>query len=171
MSRLALVALLLILPASAHPSPGARAVLLDASGREVGSAVLSQEDRGVVVHLRVWGLSPGHHAFHVHAVGRCEGPGFTSAGPHLNPAGKKHGLRSPEGAHLGDLPNLDVDSDGEGEAEVLVKGATLAAGATSLLGPEGTALVVHDKPDDGMTDPAGNAGARIACGVVTPDGG
>jgi len=170
MLRHALLASLLLLPLAARSAPLARAVLHDAGGQKVGSAVLSQEGDGVVVHLQVHGLPPGRHAFHVHAVGKCDAPDFASAGPHFNPTGKKHGLKNPEGHHLGDLPNLEVGADGKGEARAIVKGASLAAGAGSLFGPQGTALVVHEKADDELTDPAGNAGPRIACGVVAHGG-
>lgn len=167
MHRPFLLCCLLLLPAAASASPHARAVLRDGNGAEVGGAELTSEDGGVVVHLKVRGLPPGRHAFHVHAVGKCEGPDFASAGPHFNPTGKKHGLRNPEGPHAGDLPNLEVDAEGKGEAEAMVEGATFGEGAGSLFGPQGSALVVHEKPDDEMTDPAGNAGPRIACGVVS----
>jgi Cu-Zn family superoxide dismutase len=121
----------------------------------------------VRIALRVQGLAPGPHALHVHASARCEGPDFESAGHHLNPAGRQHGLRNPEGPHLGDLPDLQVGPDGKGEARVLVKGADLGDGPWSFFGPDGTSLVVHEGADDGVTDPGGGAGRRIACGVVT----
>lgn len=169
MSRLAFLAALLLPAASAAEAPlVARATLKDAKGATVGTARLASAGDGVSVELEVAGLPAGTHAFHVHALGKCDPPDFTSAGPHLNPAGKKHGARNPEGHHLGDLPNVVVGAGGKGEARTVVKGATLAPGPASLLGPQGTALVVHEKPDDEMTDPAGNAGARIACGVVEP---
>ena len=171
MRRLALLATLL-LPAAARPEDpaSARAILKDARGATVGTALLVAERDGVTIMLQVHDLSPGRHAFHVHAAGRCDPPDFQSAGPHLNPGGRKHGTRNPEGHHLGDLPNVEVSASGRGEASALVRGATLAGGPGSLLGPQGTSLVVHEKPDDEMTDPAGNAGPRIACGVVEGTG-
>ena len=124
----------------------------------------------MVIAVKVSGLAPGKHGLHVHAVGKCDGPDFQSAGPHFNPAGKKHGLKSPEGHHLGDLPNLEVGPDGKGEAKLTLKGATLDAGPNGLFGPQGTSLVVHEKADDETTDPSGASGARVACGLVTHGG-
>lgn len=172
MSRLAVLAALLLPAAAAAEDPlAARAILKNAKGATVGTALLVAERAGgVSVMLQVHDLPPGKHAFHVHAAGKCDPPDFQSAGPHFNPTGKKHGAKNPAGHHLGDLPNVEVSAAGKGEAKVLVKDVGLAEGPTSLLGPQGTALVVHEKPDDEMTDPAGNAGARIACGVIEPSG-
>ena len=167
MSRIAALAALLLPAAAAAEGPlAARAILRDAKGSTVGTAVLVAEGDGVRITLQVRDLPAGKHAFHVHAVGKCDPPDFQSAGPHFNPAGKKHGVKNPEGHHLGDLPNIDVGAAGKGEALAVAKGATLAGGPGSLFGPQGTALVVHEKADDEMTDPAGNAGPRIACGVI-----
>ncbi|HZY02659.1 MAG TPA: superoxide dismutase family protein [Anaeromyxobacteraceae bacterium] len=167
MSRLALLAVLLVPAAAPAADPvAARAVLKNAKGATVGTAQLKAEGGGVAVALRVNDLPPGTHAFHVHAAGKCDPPDFLSAGPHFNPTGKKHGMKNPEGHHLGDLPSIQVGADGKGEAKALVEGASLGPGPNSLFGPQGTALVVHERPDDEMTDPAGNAGARIACGVI-----
>jgi Cu-Zn family superoxide dismutase len=167
MPRIAFLAALL-LPAvvGAQEARAARAVLKNAQGATVGTAVLAAERDGVSVVLQVQDLPAGTHAFHVHAVGRCDPPDFQSAGPHFNPTGKKHGVKNPAGHHLGDLPNIQVGAGGRGEARALVRGADLASGPNSLFGPQGTALVVHEKADDEMTDPAGNAGPRIACGVI-----
>ncbi len=146
--------------------PAAKATLKDAQGKEVGTATFKPAKGGVRIAVSVAGLPPGKHGFHVHAIGKCDPPDFKSAGPHFNPAGKQHGRRNPHGAHAGDLPNLTVGKNGKGKATYTAKGATLREGPDSLLGPDGTALVVHADPDDEKTDPAGNAGARIACGVV-----
>jgi len=162
-----LVAAVLAFPPAAHAAQAARAVLKDAKGGKVGTATLKETKDGVAVALRVQGLPPGKHAFHVHAVGKCDDAEFKSAGPHFNPAGKKHGVRNPDGHHAGDLPNLEVGADGKGTVKHEVRGVTLGKGPSSLFGPEGTALVIHASPDDELTDPAGNAGARIACGVIS----
>lgn len=144
----------------------AQAVLVNAQGEQVGRAWLEEVSPGVKIKLTVSKLPPGVHAFHIHAVGRCEAPDFKSAGPHFNPYGKKHGMKSPDGAHAGDLPNLLVGTDGTAAVEVVAQGVTLGAGAQSLFQPEGTSLVIHADADDNLTDPAGNAGVRIACGAI-----
>jgi superoxide dismutase, Cu-Zn family len=138
----------------------------DAEGKEVATASFAPAKGGVKVKVKAHGLPPGKHGIHIHAVGKCEAPDFKTAGGHLNPSGKKHGLHSPEGAHAGDLPNLEIGKSGKGSATFVAHGATLGEGAGSLLGPDGTALVIHADPDDGKTDPAGNSGNRIACGVI-----
>jgi Cu-Zn family superoxide dismutase len=144
----------------------ARALLKNAQGKDVGTAVLSPADGGVKVDVQVSGLPPGKHGIHIHSAGKCDAPEFQSAGGHFNPTGRKHGLQNPEGAHAGDLPNLDVGSAGSGKASFIARGATLGSGQGSLSGGEGTAVVIHAGPDDEKTDPAGNSGARIACGVI-----
>ena len=151
-------------PASAQT---AKAELRNAKGEVVGSATFTEGPGGVKVSIQVSKLPPGTHGFHIHAVGKCEPPGFTSAGGHFNPHGKKHGLKSPEGPHAGDLPNLVVGPAGTAKAEVVAALVTLGSGKHSLFHPDGTALVIHADPDDEKTDPTGNAGARIACGITT----
>ncbi len=146
--------------------PSATATLRDGSGKAVGTATLTPAEGGVRIAVSVSGVAPGPHGFHVHAVGKCEGPDFKSAGPHLNPAAKEHGMENPRGAHVGDLPNLQVGADGSGTGEFVARGASLGEGPGSLFPDGGTSLVLHAAPDDLKTDPAGNAGARIACGVV-----
>jgi Cu-Zn family superoxide dismutase len=162
------LALALPLLASAAPpaSPTATATLRDAQGATLGTATLAEADGGVRVRVSVKGVSPGLHGLHLHAVGKCEGPDFKSAGPHLNPAGREHGLDNPKGSHAGDMPNLEVGADGTGSGEFLARGATLEGGPGSLFPEGGTSVVLHAAPDDMRSDPAGNAGARIACGVV-----
>lgn len=159
----AAVALATALPAA---SQTASAPLKDAQGKEVGSANLTQTPRGVLINLSVKGLPPGEHAFHVHAVGKCEPP-FTSAGGHFNPDSKKHGLMAAEGAHAGDMPNLHIPQSGDLAIEVLNAAVTLDKGQpNSLFDTDGSALVIHAGTDDYKSDPAGDAGGRIACGVV-----
>jgi len=170
MLRATFAAVALALPVLALPAHAAKATLKDAKGEKVGMVLLVEEAGGVTLSVKVRGLAPGRHGIHVHAVGKCEGPDFQSAGPHFNPAGKKHGLKNPEGHHLGDLPNLEVGADGTGEAKLKLPGAALDAGASGLFGPQGTAVVIHEKADDEASDPAGNSGPRIACGAITHGG-
>ena len=145
----------------------AKADLTNSKGENVGTAKLKENPKGVSVALVVSNLPPGVHGFHIHAVGKCEPPDFKSAGGHFNPEGKKHGWENPEGHHAGDLHNLTVDANGNAKVKVVVTGVTLADGPNSLFQAQGTALVIHADPDDNKTDPAGNAGPRIACGVIT----
>ena len=136
------------------------------AGSKIGTAVFSQTDSGVEIKLDVAQLPPGTHGIHVHSVGACEGPDFKSAGAHLNPYGKKHGAENPEGPHAGDIPNIEVGGDGQVHTTIIAKGVTLGPGANSLFHDGGTALVIHEKADDYKTDPSGNSGNRIACGVI-----
>jgi Cu-Zn family superoxide dismutase len=149
-------------------APGSRATaeLKDTSGNSIGVARLSERSNGVLVRLEVKNLTPGLHAVHVHAVGKCETPAFTSAGAHYNPAGKKHGLKNPEGPHAGDLPNMLVAKDGSGWFEALTDAVTLRAGPNSVFDADGSALIIHAGIDDYVTDPTGNAGDRVACGLI-----
>jgi Cu-Zn family superoxide dismutase len=149
----------------AEAQPKASADIKNAAGETVGEAVLEQRDDGVQITVTVTGLSPGLHAFHIHETGRCDPP-FESAGGHFNPTGKQHGKDNPQGPHLGDLPNLDVPQSGRVKAQVTVKDVTLAGGRHALLDADGAALVVHEGADDYKSDPAGNAGKRLACGVI-----
>lgn len=141
--------------------------LKDAKGQSVGTATLSSKKDGVAIKLDLTGLPPGEHVAHFHQNAKCEAPDFKSAGPHFNPEGKKHGLRNPEGHHAGDLPNFTVKPDGKAKVALMSKDVTLTEGAHSLFTNGGTALVIHAKADDMKTDPAGNAGDRIACGEIT----
>ena len=144
----------------------AAAELKDKEGKIVGRASLREEPDGVLVRLEVKGLTPGLHAVHVHAVGKCEGPGFATAGGHFNPTQKKHGFKSTDGAHAGDLANMLVAKDGSGRFEALTDAITLRPGSLSVFDSDGSAIVIHAGSDDDMTDPAGNSGDRIACGPI-----
>ena len=140
----------------------------DSAGRPVGMATFHENAAGDLnVTVEVSGLTPGKHGLHVHAVGSCVGPDFTTAGGHFNPLSRRHGLQSSDGAHGGDLPNLIVGADGRGRFSMTVASMTLSSGVLSLMDPDGSAIVIHAAEDDGMTDATGNSGARIACGVVT----
>jgi Cu-Zn family superoxide dismutase len=160
----AAVTLATALPAEAQT---ARATLKDAQGKEVGQVQLVQATNGVLLRMSLKGAPAGERAFHIHAVGKCEPP-FASAGPHFNPAGHKHGLEAKEGSHAGDMPNLHVPAGGDLVIEIVNPMVTLAKGQpNSLFDADGSALVIHAGVDDYKTDPAGNAGDRIVCGVIT----
>lgn len=152
-------------PAGAADAQVAHATFRDAAGKEVGVAGLEETPNGVLISLDLTSLPPGTHAFHIHAVGQCEPP-FASAGGHFNPMEKQHGIKNPSGMHAGDFPNIVVPPGGKLETRVLATQVTLGPGPTSLFDEDGSALVIHAGPDDYSTDPAGNAGARIACAVV-----
>ena len=163
----ALLAAAVAMPA--HSADMANTQLKDAGGKAVGDVDLLQTPAGVLIKLQIKGLTPGEHAFHVHAVGKCEAP-FESAGPHFNPANHKHGMLSGEG-HAGDMPNLHVPQSGELSVEIVNAAITLDNGKpNSVFDSDGSSLVVHAKADDYKTDPAGNAGGRIACGVIQQSG-
>jgi Cu-Zn family superoxide dismutase len=147
--------------------PQAMAELKNAGGEVVAKAGFWEEGEGVRIFVQAQKLSPGKHGIHLHATGKCDPPDFVSAGGHYNPLEKKHGLLSAAGAHAGDLPNLEIGPDGTGTLHYATKLATLGSGPTSLFPAGGTALVIHAGPDDQMSDPSGNSGARIACGVIT----
>jgi superoxide dismutase, Cu-Zn family len=153
--------------AVAPTESAARAQLRNAAGQTVGTATFTQAGKGLRVVLEVQGLPPGVKAVHVHAVGRCDPPDFATAGSHFNPQGRQHGSKNPAGPHAGDLPNVSVGADGRGHLESTTELLTLQSAPNSLFDADGSALIVHAAPDDFRTDPTGNAGARIACGVVT----
>jgi superoxide dismutase, Cu-Zn family len=149
----------------------AAAEIKDASGRTVGTANLTQLGSAVRIVMQVSGLPAGVKGVHIHEVGKCEAPAFNSAGGHFNPSGRQHGALNPQGSHAGDLPNITVAGDGSGRLETTTEQISLVTGPTALSDADGSALVIHAAPDDFRTDPTGNSGARIACGVITKSDG
>ncbi len=178
MKRTALFSIALLLPifvlsitAGAKSTAKTTVELKNAQGKSVGTAVLWSETgkrakTGVSMKLDLHDLPPGEHALHFHGKAQCDAPDFKSAGPHFNPEGKKHGLENPEGHHAGDMNNFTVNAKGHARLRVLNKEVTLGDDSHSLFNNGSTALVIHAKADDLKTDPAGDAGDRIACGVI-----
>ena len=171
LSSVALLSLMVAGCSKEGVSPGevsgnvARAALVGADQAQYGEVIVAQGDNGLLVNIKAQGMSPGQHGVHIHETGKCVGPDFKSAGGHWNPASKQHGFDNPQGAHAGDFFNLDIGADGTGALEALVRGATLRDGENALLDADGAAFVVHAGPDDLKTDPSGESGGRIACGV------
>lgn len=162
------VALAFIVATAALSAQMKHVDLKDAKGTSVGMAMISPaKGGGVSIDLDVHGLPPGDHALHFHAVPKCEGPDFTSATGHFNPMSKKHGMENAEGPHAGDMNNFTVDAKGNAKTTIVNKNVTMGAEPNSIYANGGTALMIHAAADDMKTDPAGNAGARIACGTIT----
>ncbi|WP_121605569.1 superoxide dismutase family protein [Virgibacillus sp. Bac332] len=141
--------------------------MYNASGDMLGTITFNEQSGGVNLKVKLEGLASGFHGIHMHEYAKCEGPDFKSAGNHFNPEGKEHGLMHPEGAHLGDLPNIEADSGGLVDADLMLPEATLLDGKNSLTRGDGTAVIVTEGEDDGMSQPGGNSGERIICGTLT----
>jgi superoxide dismutase, Cu-Zn family len=153
----------LALAAPAFAADTATAILKDPDGKEVGKVTLTAVPTGVLLDADLTALPPGDHAFHIHEFGKCEAPDFKSAGGHFNPEEDEHGLMNKAGPHSGDMPNIHVPENGKLHIEVLNQMVNLSQG---LLDADGSAIVIHEGPDDYTSDPAGDAGPRIACGVI-----
>jgi Cu-Zn family superoxide dismutase len=166
-ARVTAVGLLAVTAAVAGAAPRTVAVeLKDAQGRSAGEAILEQTPHGVLIRAGFRALPPGEHALHLHETGRCEAPTFESAGGHFAPEGRQHGFRQAQGPHAGDLPNIHVPESGTLRLDVMAPRVSLGGSQGNLLDEDGSALVVHARPDDYASDPAGNAGDRIACGEI-----
>lgn len=143
------------------------AVIINRQNETIGTAVFSEKEKGVEIKINVSQLPPGVHGMHLHENGTCTAPDFQSAGGHFNPHNKKHGKKNPAGSHAGDLDNLIVNNEGKGHTTQMIHDVTLKKGeSNSLLKPGGTSLIIHEKEDDMRTDPSGDSGDRIACGVI-----
>jgi Cu-Zn family superoxide dismutase len=143
----------------------ATATLRSATGRDNATASATQVGDSIRVRIEALGMPRGEYGAHIHTVGRCDAPDFASAGPHWNPTGQQHGKNNPAGMHKGDLPNLLVGTDGRGSLEINLPASRLSGGSMPMLDADGAAIIIHEKADDYQTDPSGNSGARIACGI------
>ncbi|HTW24340.1 MAG TPA: superoxide dismutase family protein [Candidatus Baltobacteraceae bacterium] len=163
---LVVVPALLLMSAVCVQAQTAHANIVDSTGKSVGKATLKQTSGGVEIKASLANLPAGTHGMHIHAVGKCDAPDFKTAGGHFNPDMKKHGMDNPDGMHAGDLPNIEVGADGKAKVKVVDAHVTLKDGDHSLFHDGGTSIVIHAGADDYKTDPSGNSGNRIACGVI-----
>jgi Cu-Zn family superoxide dismutase len=163
MKSLAPVIALLAGCTTLEPAGGTPMPLINSAGQAIGTVVAWQTAGGVSFRINATGLPHGIHGIHVHQVGRCDVPDFASSGSHWNPANKQHGLNNPQGPHAGDLPNIEVSANGVLSQTVVLPNATMA----QLLDADGSSLMIHAGPDDNVSQPAGNSGAKIACAVIT----
>lgn len=152
-------------PEQDTPNTFATAALTNSAGQNVGSVEIVQSGAKLMLRANVSGQTPGEHGIHLHTTGKCEAPAFTTAGGHLNPSAHQHGTLNPAGPHAGDLPNLVVGPNGSGKIESPLMG-TVDSFAASVFDADGTAIVLHAGPDDYKTDPSGNSGGRVACGIM-----
>lgn len=156
-----------LLPVTGEITNSVSADIVGTTGESIGTGELTETSKGVSLRIKVKGLTPGVKAIHFHSKGACEPPDFESAGGHFNPTDKEHGFKNPKGYHAGDLPNLIVPESGEVDLQILTPLVTLTKGKkNSLLDEDGSAIIIHENEDDYVTDPAGNSGARIACGAI-----
>lgn len=155
------------IPTNAQAALSAQATMIDTEGKELGIVKFTESKEGVRIHVKLENVPEGEHGFHIHEVGKCDKPTFESAGAHFNPGGKEHGFENPKGFHAGDLPNVKADESGVVDVEFIAKHITLEKGKEhSLFDEDGSAVVLHEVSDDYKTDPSGNSGVRIACGVI-----
>ncbi|MBP1913106.1 Cu-Zn family superoxide dismutase [Lederbergia galactosidilyticus] len=160
---------LLIACESGTPPKKLEVDVINRDGDSLGKVTLDDQAGGIKIKVDLEGLPPGEHAMHIHDQWKCEPPNFLSAGDHFNPDDKEHGLLNPKGPHAGDLPNLMVDEDGKAKVDFVAEGIKFKEGNGSLYTVDGTSIVIHEDADDGMSQPAGNSGERIACGEITKD--
>lgn len=155
------------LPVGGEKVETIEATLINTDGNKIGDVRIFEEADGVTIDVFAEGLPPGKKGIHIHEIGECTPPDFKSAGAHLNPFHKEHGFENPKGYHLGDLPNIEIATDGTVNVSLTLSEITLKRDAeNTILGKQGSAIVIHEQADDYKTDPAGNAGERIACAAV-----